>query len=133
MKHLRESILSMPVWKAGVLILFIIFGLSVGLEVILSHTVFQIFDRMITKFEIEKKEDLSDLNAMDQLEQKEFCSQYKWLLQEKKDLAKKSPSEFSYDFDENVMRSHEEDINFAIKNHHFKLEQCKAELKGENA
>ncbi|MHB1948317.1 MAG: hypothetical protein ACYCQI_09415 [Gammaproteobacteria bacterium] len=133
MKNLKTAVLNMPAWKAGVCILLMIFGMSVIFEVILSHTVFYVFDRMLAKFEMENKQDLADLDDMDKSEQRDFCDKYKWLLEEKANLAKRSPSEFSYDFAESTMRGHEQDINFAIQHHQFNLKKCEVALKSAKA
>ena len=98
MNNLKETILKMPAWKAFVFILFIVFGMSVTFEVILSHTIFHVFDRALAKFESDKKADLVDLDDMDKSEQRDFCDKYKLLIEEKEDLAKRSSDEFSYDF-----------------------------------
>jgi len=129
MNNLKEAILKMPAWKAFVFILFILFGMSVIFEVILSHTVFHVFDKALQKFESDKKEDLADLDDMDKSEQRDYCDKYKLLIEEKSNLAKRSSNEFSYDFAFNAMQSHEEDINFAIKQNYFNLKKCEATLK----
>lgn len=131
--NLKESILNMPAWKAGVCVLLIILGISAVFEVILSHTVFHVFDRMIEKFDKEKNADVADMDDMEKSEQRDYCDQYKRMLEEKNNLAKRSPSEFSYDFAKNTLHSHEKDIQFAIKQHYFNLKKCEATLKSEKA
>lgn len=131
--NLKESILNMPAWRAGVCVLLIILGISAVFEVILSHTVFHVFDRMIEKFDKEKNADVADMDDVEKSEQRDYCDQYKRTLEEKDNLAKRNPSEFSYDFAKNTLHSHEKDIQFAIKQHYFNLKKCEATLKSEKA
>lgn len=133
MDNFKKSILEMPVWKGFVCVFLIVFGISVTFEIILSHTVFHVFDRALEKFELDKKSDLADLDDMDKSEQQDYCDKYKLLIEEKADLAKRSPNEFSYDFAFNTMQSHEKDISFAIKQHYFNLKKCEATIKGNKA
>lgn len=133
MNNLKESILNMPTWKAGICILLIMFGMSAIFEIILSHTIFHVFDRMIVKFEKQNKEDIEDLDDIAKSEQIEYCDKYKWLQEEKAFLEKSDPATPGYSFDKNTIQIHEQDINFAIKQHHFNLRKCEEKLKSEKA
>jgi hypothetical protein len=131
--HIKNYFLTIPAWKAGVYVLFLVFGISVIFEIVLSHTIFHVFDRMIVKFEQQKKEDVEDLDDISKSEQIDYCHKYKWLKEEKEFLSKSDPSTPGYDFNKDTILSHEKDIQFAIKNHQFNLEKCEATLKSEKA
>jgi hypothetical protein len=121
---MKENMLTMPIWKAAVCTLLLLFSFGVVIEEILAHTVFRFFDRMIVRMENDKKDDIADMDDMDKHEQADFCDKYKRLLDEKTDLAKRNPSEFSYDFAYNTMKEHERDIKFAIHQHYLNLALC---------
>lgn len=130
---IKENILKMPVWKAGLCVLLFMFGMSIVVETVLSHTVFHVFDRMIAKFEVENKEDMKDLDDMGISEQRDYCEKYRSLLEEKKNIATRSKSDFSYDFAYNTMTGHESEIKSGIDHHQFNLAKCQKELKGKPA
>ena len=128
---MKESILKMPAWKAAVVALLLMFSIGIAVEEIFIHTVFHVFDRMIFKMEKEQKEDIDDMNDMDKHQQAEYCNDYKMLLKEKADLAKRSQNEFSYDFAYNLMKDHDSNIKFAITHHYLNLARCQKTLKGK--
>lgn len=59
---MKRKILNMPAWKAMLCVLFLLFSFGVMFEEVLAHTIFHMFDRVITSMEIQKIEDLADLN-----------------------------------------------------------------------
>lgn len=128
--NMREKILKMPVWKALICLILIMFSLGIVFEEILSHTVFHVFDRMILKMENEKNADLDDMDDIGKSEQQENCKKYQWLLEEKADLRKREmEGQRASDMDYWTMQLHEYDINFSIEHHRLNLAQCKKSLK----
>ena len=134
MKTIKETILNMPAWKAGICVLLIMFGMSLLFEVILSHTIFHVFDRAIVKFEQIDKEDKEDLDDIAKREQIEYCNKYKSLQKEKALYAKQQHEKRPYpnlpdvDFDKFVINDHEIELNMAIKQHNFNLRKCQEKL-----
>jgi hypothetical protein len=59
---IKEKIGHYPVWKAVLILLIGVFIMGAIIEEIFISRVFQVFDKMITHFEKQKKEDLDDLD-----------------------------------------------------------------------
>ncbi len=133
MKNLKVSILNMPAWKACICILFILFGLSVIFEVVLSHTIFHVFDRMIANFEKIDQGDKEDLDDIAKSEQAEYCDEYKRLQEEKEFEAKQEAINPSDTFNRRFYIAHEDEINRAIQHHFFNLRKCQEELQRQKA
>lgn len=124
---IKENILNMPAWKAFVCALLIIFTIGVVFEEILAHTVFHVIDRMIVKMEVDKQDDIDDLNDMNQ---RSACDQYKELLRGKEKLAKRSASDISSpDYDLLDVKRLETYVSNDIKNHNLNLSKCQKWIK----
>jgi hypothetical protein len=122
---MRETILKMPVWKAAICVFILMFGTGVVFEVILVHTIFHFFDRILFKMEVQKQEDIDDMDDIAKSEQRDYCEKYQLLLEEKARLAKRTSEEKeSPDMDYWFMQDHERQIQFAIAHHQLNLTRC---------
>jgi hypothetical protein len=128
--NIKEMLLKMPAWKAGILALLLMMGAGVVVEEIVIHTFLHVFNRVMNIMESDQKDDMDDIDEMDKSRQRSLCFDYSILVDEKAKFAAKNAKEIqASDFNYTTMLSHESDIQLAIQNHKFNLEECKKALR----
>lgn len=127
--RIKEKILKMPVWKAAVSLLILIFCLFFIVEEILVHTVFHVINSMMVSFEKEDQDDIDDMNDWGSSRQVTYCNQYKALVNEKLNLEKWDKNDELYPSRVSEMKNHQLDVDDSIKYFNFNVEKCKKSLK----